>query len=836
MEMKVADRPLAIVVSRNNLSGLGAIRALGIAGYTVDLIASVYRKGDSEVSGSSKYIRNHTEVVSLKSRDGADDELLAAMMKYPSDSGMKPVLLPTDEYTAFVVNTNRKILDEHFLIPVILSGDGSFGIFMENYAQTELAKEAGLLTPKGKKIFLQNGKYAFDDISYPCFCSADISVTSYKNDYAVCNSRDELRRHLNKMRFKDANRYALVQEYLEINHKIIFTGVCIDQKVTVPAAIKSYSGDNVLEAVPLESLGDIWTKVEVMMQRLNYVGPFSVVLNVVGDRVYFDYIDFGAGALNCLYAQYEISLPDMLISETIGANYEGLNMAEGLYGKKIACEDSLWKGCVSESISIKELRRYIESADLTVVTDKNDPAPGKILERNNKKIYLKRHLRYFIRGTVFPALRTFKRHIQRYPQIRKKNSRNNSEKPRILVSGRNYGSNLCMAKSLGRAGYDVEILRVFHRKPKFRNLLKKLRPEAYSKYVKAYYTCVYGGQSKRIVNRLMDIADTERKMLIIPVDDLVAAVIDDYYTELSEFYILPNIKNKSGEINRMMGKMVQKELAEKAGVPVVNSCVIRTVKGDFDIPDSVTYPCFIKPNISKNGSKKKMQRCDTRQELHDALKELSEIKDVEMLVEDYVNIKKEYSIVGVSTKNGVIGPGFFAAKDGGQSEHRGVAITGEVLPTTMMQQLIDNIVDFVATLKFDGLYDVDLIETDEGKMYFIEINMRFGGSGYAFTESGLNLPGIFADYMLFNKPLDKESRIDNWGKSFVSEKVLLEEYIKSRVSWQDYRHIMDNTDIHFIKDRDDMGPYRHFKRIYPVAMLMRIVNKVREIKDSEFGK
>ena len=44
--MKEKNAPLVLVLARNYSTGLSVIRSLGAAGYTVDLIASAYKKGD----------------------------------------------------------------------------------------------------------------------------------------------------------------------------------------------------------------------------------------------------------------------------------------------------------------------------------------------------------------------------------------------------------------------------------------------------------------------------------------------------------------------------------------------------------------------------------------------------------------------------------------------------------------------------------------------------------------------------------------------------------------------------------------------------------------------
>ena len=47
-------------------------------------------------------------------------------------------------------------------------------------------------------------------------------------------------------------------------------------------------------------------------------------------------------------------------------------------------------------------------------------------------------------------------------------------------------------------------------------------------------------------------------MLLIPADDLVAYIADDYLDELSEYYIIQNINDEPGALNRLMAKGKQK--------------------------------------------------------------------------------------------------------------------------------------------------------------------------------------------------------------------------------------------------------------------------------------
>ena len=80
--MEDNKKPVVLVLARNYPAGLGIVRSLGTAGYTVDLIAAVSAAGKSEALCSSKYIRNSVEVVSKLDQDGNNEALVEAVLKY----------------------------------------------------------------------------------------------------------------------------------------------------------------------------------------------------------------------------------------------------------------------------------------------------------------------------------------------------------------------------------------------------------------------------------------------------------------------------------------------------------------------------------------------------------------------------------------------------------------------------------------------------------------------------------------------------------------------------------------------------------------------------------
>lgn len=825
-----------IVLGRNYADEISAIRALGVAGCTVDLIASVQNKDGASVSAASKYVHKTVEIVHKMGKEDQDEaaaELVEELLKHKNLNGPKPVIFPTDDYTVSVVDHHRSELEPYFLLPSIVGGgDGSMVHLMNKTVQAQMAQTAGLSVPREWTFDLSEEIVVPADMVFPCICKRMDSETGYESEMAVCEDEAEFLEHMNRLRRRSADRMTLVQEFLHVDHEINVSGVCLDQEVIVPGIIrKTHVAKNRVgvvlagEMISFDRYGDLREKVISLLRQFRYVGMFDVELNVVGDKVYFNEVDLRSDVHSDAYLKSGVNLPALFVKGVLGEEHSLDEETIREYGKSFVNEKAAWEDYFNDHITKEELDRIVNQADYQLLFDEDDPAVHKQFWKRIHHIENRRHMkklkRRFKRAAISFVLGALQV-VFRYPQTKRENQRNpEAEKPRIIVSGRNYASNLCLARAFGKAGYEVEVLRIYQRLPRYKRFLGMLHPDAYSKYIKAHHVCVTRGRSLTLVNKLRELADPNRKMLLIPADDLVASIVDEYYNELAELYVIPNVDGCQGAIGHLMNKETQTELAIAAGLPVLNSCVIRSSNRQFEIPETVKYPCFIKPNISKNGSKTKMQRCNDRDELYNALADLAKQRDFEMKVEDFVDIRREYSILGLSTKDVVIGPGLFGADFGGHGGQRGIAMSGEVLPRSQQGELIDHVCRFIKSLNYEGLFDVDLIETMDGEVYFVELNLRYGGSGYSIVESGVNLPGMFADYMLMNKPVDVDCCVQP-GKTFVNERVMLGEYKEGYLTAADMKEWMKKVDIHFIYDEEDPMAYKCYKKLVFLTKLKKL--------------
>lgn len=395
-------------------------------------------------------------------------------------------------------------------------------------------------------------------------------------------------------------------------------------------------------------------------------------------------------------------------------------------------------------------------------------------------------------------------------------------KRKIIITGRNYIFMLGMVRSIKNLNYDVVILSTDNKEKNIvKNALKKLikgRPiESSSKYVNQYL--VVGDNKENILNTIIsNYSHESEKAIIIPTDDYTLSILDDNYNKLSSKFYIPNIDNKEGKINLMLDKVNQKELAKRSGLNVAKKYDISTNDG-IKIPKNIEYPVFVKPVNSYKGTKDIMKKCDSKEELVSYLKKTPNIENCPLLVEQYLDIKNEYGVVGCSYNGKIYIPGVIKKIKVGKGTQNGVTLTGKNLPIDDYPDLYTKVKEFIVSMKFNGLFDVEIFECNN-KFYFSEVNLRFGVYGYSWTYLGANIPEIYVNYILGNSI----GNIDvKFNKIFINEKVCLGNYKSGLVSFKKYKSDMKSADFGFIYDKYDKKPYYCFKRQELIQHIMKLV-------------
>ena len=396
MEATSADAPKIIVLSRNYSTGLGLIRSLGEAGYKVDLVASARRRNSSRIASSSRYVADSREFLKdVIYEDKGEDicsYLVSAKDTYPEGT----VLFPADDYTTSVLDRNRDSLKDHYLMPKTgTDREGDILKLMSKDVQGKIALESGLLRPWETAVDLNDWAIP-EDTPYPCFVKPLKSIDGEKQEMAVCGSRDELKDTLERMKHSFSLRKVMVQEFLNIDKEYDVGGVCLGDRVIIPAVIEK---TRIAEhergvtmtgrMVPEDVLGDTLPKLLDMLKKIDYYGMFDLEFNRCGDRLYFNEINLRSGGPHFSYFLNGVNLPEIFAKGISGEDISGLNTVIDPYGKSFVYEKVAWEDHINGFMSKKELDEVIGNADFTLLANDSDPEPGKIFAKKIRLSLLK---------------------------------------------------------------------------------------------------------------------------------------------------------------------------------------------------------------------------------------------------------------------------------------------------------------------------------------------------------------------------------------------------------------------------------------------------------------
>ncbi len=390
----------------------------------------------------------------------------------------------------------------------------------------------------------------------------------------------------------------------------------------------------------------------------------------------------------------------------------------------------------------------------------------------------------------------------------------------IIVIGSNYATALGIVKSLGEAGFGVRFLALAN------DCLEIIKN---SRYVR---NSVYSeDEPHSILNALEKLRGEDDRLLIIPTSDSSALFLDEYADSLSDHYLIPNINGESGAVSRMMNKEIQKKLAESCGLNVAKGKAYSS--DDAGIENALSeavFPCVTKASASAEclRSKDIFRICSNEEELRAALLSAREKNCPSVIVEQYLRPEKEYASYGVAYNGTVLMPACVDTLRSGNGSHKGVTAEGVMFSAERLGEDKAKFESFVKATGLNGLFCIDIIKC-QGRLYFIELNLRYGASGDAVTLGGANLPAMLARTVTENVPIDSSAAMDR-DVHFINEKVELDDYRVGFLSWKDYKDDLSKDIAFFIRDERDPGPWQQYKKLEMRKRLARFIRGARAVK------
>lgn len=392
---------------------------------------------------------------------------------------------------------------------------------------------------------------------------------------------------------------------------------------------------------------------------------------------------------------------------------------------------------------------------------------------------------------------------------------------KVIIIGHGFSSRLGMIRTFGKMGCEVTVVALSS--PQKNGRYRK-PVDCYSKYVGRFLYSRQGDREGLVDLLLRECVVRDQRPLLIPDSDFAASTIDLSMDRLSGHFRFPHVDHTPGQVVAWMDKLRQKDLAREVGMHVAPGCLVRIVDGKYELPGSIQYPCFPKPLASAYGGKRGLRKCRDEKALR-ALLDGMRVKDMDVLVEDYVEISHEYAVVGFADRNKVVIPAVIYLAHKGVGAHVGVAKIGQLLPRTGFEELLGQFEDFVRRTHFTGLFDIDFYES-EGTFYFGEMNMRYGASGYALYKAGINLPKLLYQ-SLSGLPLDETADLMA-PLSYMNERVCLDDWFAGKTSTAELRKELKEKERGFVYDPDDPEPYRRMKRMIRDLAPRRMIRFLRK--------
>lgn len=398
-------------------------------------------------------------------------------------------------------------------------------------------------------------------------------------------------------------------------------------------------------------------------------------------------------------------------------------------------------------------------------------------------------------------------------------------KQKVVIIGHGYTSRLGMIRALGIAGYEVIVIVMTWLKRDGKTIDTTKPIDCYSKYASRYLFNLASDNDGLIELLLRECADPSQKVVIIPDSDVSAAAVDMNQDRLAPYFLFPHINHRQGSVVEWMDKLRQKRLASDCGLNVAKCWTVNAVDGKYSLPEELQYPCFPKPLATIVGGKGGLKRCNNELELRDVIATLTQKKPtIDIMAEEFRNIQTEYAVLGFSDGKDVIIPGILEIISMANGGHFGVAKQGRIMPIDGYEDLIDKFKTFVQQIGFVGIFDIDFYKSD-GELFFGELNLRYGGSGYAVTASGVNLPEMLVKTLL-GQSIDGLPKQITKSSVYCNERMCVDDWYGGYITRKELFQIFKMSDIHFVFDKNDSLPNKRLKNFIRKQRIKRMVKQV----------
>lgn len=380
----------------------------------------------------------------------------------------------------------------------------------------------------------------------------------------------------------------------------------------------------------------------------------------------------------------------------------------------------------------------------------------------------------------------------------------------IIVVGGNHHNTIGVIRSLGRVGLSPYVIITTAAQKSF--VLK-------SKYIKKGW--LVNGSQDAIELLLKELANNNKKSILIGCHDEIAYLFDQYKKELDPFFYVPSGQIQ-GTISYLMDKKEMSSLAKTIGFNVPYLKVLNnTMEKEME---TFPYPCITKPIESRKGSKSDIKVFRTKEKL---MQFLSKIEGKYYIVQHFVEKDFEYQLIGCSVNYGaeIIIPGISKIIRPSSNSNTGF------LCYTKFDESFEDVIEktelFIKQTGYSGLFSVEFLRDKNGDDFFMEMNFRNDGNSIAVTNAGVNLPLIWCyacqglDYHSIIGPIHEEYVMPEFAELYLHRYGNL-----SRCEW---KKDLDMTTSYMDFAEDDPAPTNGWNKYRKEKVLSLVKACIKKI-------
>lgn len=297
----------------------------------------------------------------------------------------------------------------------------------------------------------------------------------------------------------------------------------------------------------------------------------------------------------------------------------------------------------------------------------------------------------------------------------------------IVLCNHDHYNHLGIVRTLGEAGIRPIVIAV-HNDPPMATI---------SKYTKKKHIVSSPEEAVKLI--LSEYAkSTAEKSFILTGDDVSVMALDSHYDELKDYFYFYNA-GETGRIKHYMSKDLMCELAEKHGFNVAKTWKVKT----GEIPEDIEYPIITKAMNSYGAEWKGIVSiCHNEKELRRAF---AKIKSEYILLQKYIQKIDEQSYEGISIHKG---KDIFFIMQNNEVYH----LPGNYAPFWISKNVDDKYFTeraskMIEEIGFEGIFEFEFMVGEDGKLYFLEVNLRNTVNGYATNVAGMSNILLWCDAM-----------------------------------------------------------------------------------------